>query len=312
MIAITGATGFVGSALSKHLLMQGTNVRRLVRTQTKDPQGADVVVGDIGPDTPWTQALAGVDCVIHCAARVHVMADGESDPLAAYRRVNTLGTAQLAESAAARGVRRLIFLSSIKVLGEQTPANQPFHANSPAQPQDAYGQSKWEAEQAVADIAQRTGLEVVIVRPPLVYGPGVGANFRALAKAVQRGLPLPLASIQNHRSLVGLSNLLDLLALCIHHPGAVGQTFLVSDGADLSTPELVRQMAAALNTGARLVPFPVAGLRLAGRLAGRSAQVSRLTESLQVEIGDTTRKLDWRPPCSITEELVRTFKTLNP
>ena len=312
MIAITGAAGFVGGALTRHLRMQGQDVRSLVRTGSGGPQGAEVVIGDIGPETDWTKALHGVDCVVHCAARVHVMADADNDPLAAYRHVNTRGTARLAESAAACGARRLVFLSSVKVLGEQTPANKPFQTNSPALPQDPYGQSKWEAEQALADIAGRTGLEVVVIRPPLVYGPGAGANFLALAKAVQKGIPLPLASIRNRRSLVGLDNLLDLLSLCIHHPAAAGQTFLVSDGADLSTPALIREMANALNVGARLFPFSVAGLQLAGRLTGRLAQVSRLTESLQVDISHTTRTLNWRPPCSIAEELARTFRAMNP
>ena len=312
MIAITGATGFVGGALATHLQKQNLTVRRLTRTQRMQSPDTNVVIGHIGRETDWAEALSGVDCVVHCAARVHVMNDREGDPLQAYRDVNTLGTLQLAESAAVSGVRRLIFLSSVKVLGESTPPGEALHALSPARPLDPYGQSKWQAEQALAEVALRTGLEVVIVRPPLVYGPGVGANFLALARAVRRGLPLPLASIKNRRSMVGLANLLDLLTICIHHPAATNRALLVSDGDDMSTPELVRQMGLAMGLKPRLFPCPMGGLMLAGHLTGRSAQVRRLTESLQVDIQDTKDRLNWRPPCSVAEELARTLKTLHP
>jgi nucleoside-diphosphate-sugar epimerase len=312
MIAITGASGFVGSALARRLETGGQRVRRLIRSESRRAQDTDVVVGNIGTDTAWDHALAGVDCVVHCAARVHVMSETEVDPLEAFRHVNSLGSMRLAEAAAAMGVRRLIFLSSIKVLGEDTPPNQPFDARSEARPQDAYGRSKLEAEQALTSIAQRTGLELVIIRPPLVYGPAVGANFLALIKAVQRGWPLPLASIHNHRSLVGLGNLLDLIATCIHHPAATGRPLLVSDGDDLSTPDLIRHMATALGTNAHLLPFPVTALHLAGRLTGRSAQVRRLTDSLQVDITETMHLLGWRPSRTVGEELADTVRSLTP
>ncbi|MEZ5646629.1 MAG: SDR family oxidoreductase [Burkholderiaceae bacterium] len=304
MIAVTGANGFVGRALVARLAGQGP-VRPLVRTP-RDLPGA-VAVGDIGHDTDWTPALAGIDCVVHCAARVHMMQETAADPLAAFREVNVAGTRHLAESAAAAGVRRLVFLSSVKVLGERTTAGKAFRSSDTPQPCDPYGQSKWEAEQALWEVAAATRMEVVVIRPPLVYGPGVGANFLRLAGAVRRGWPLPLGAVDNRRSMVALDNLVDLIALCTHHPLAAGGTFLVSDGIDLSTPGLIRAMAAAIGRPARLWPVPVWLLQLGSTLLGQRATVSRLVESLQVDITDTCRRLDWQPPVTPEDGLRRTL-----
>jgi nucleoside-diphosphate-sugar epimerase len=299
MIAVTGANGFVGAAVVAALARSGHAVRPLVR----QAQAGCMPVGHIGPDTDWSQALVGVRCVIHCAARVHVMTETQADALAAFRHVNTQGTRRLAEQAAQAGVQRLVLVSSVKVLGESTRPGAPFRASDIPAPQDAYGQSKWEAEQAFWAVCQSTGLQGVVVRPPLVYGPGVRANFARLMKLVASGIPLPFGSIRNRRSLVALDNLSDLLVRCAHHPAAPGQTFLVSDGEDLSTPGLIRQLAKAMGRTARLAPVPVGLLRLGGRLSGRSGEVARLVDSLQVDVSPTRATLDWTPPMSMLEGL---------
>jgi len=304
MIAVTGASGFVGGAVVASLVRSGRDVRPLSR----QPNAGMVPVGNIGPDTDWSQVLQGVTSVIHCAARVHVMRETRADALAAFRSVNTEGTRRLAEQAAKAGVKRLVFVSSVKVHGEATKPGVPFRAVDAPAPQDAYGQSKWEAEQALWSVCNATGLEGVVVRPPLVYGPGVGANMARLMKLVASGLPLPLRSIRNRRSLVALDNLTDLLVRCIDHPAAADQTFLVSDDEDLSTPDLIRQMAQAMGRHARLVPVPVILLRLGGSLTGQRAAVDRLVDSLQVDVTLTREALNWTPPLSALEgmqEMVR-------
>lgn len=302
MIAVTGASGFVGRALCQALAGQGVPFRALVRTPDATlPQAW--VVGDMGPDTDWATALQGVSCIVHCAARVHVMHDTETDPLAAFRRVNVEGTRQLADSAARAGVRRLVFLSSLKVLGEQTAPGLRFNNDTPPAPEDAYGRSKWEAEQALWAVSKLTGLEVVVVRPPLVHGPGVKANFLRLMQAVARGLPLPFGQVHNQRSLLALGNLTDLLQLCTWHPDAPGQAFLASDDQDVSTPDLVRELAAAMGRPPRLLPVPISWLRWAGRLTGRLHQIERLIGSLQVDIGHTREVLDWSPRLTLKQGL---------
>jgi nucleoside-diphosphate-sugar epimerase len=233
------------------------------------------------------------------------MREKSADPLAEFRRVNAAGTRRLAESAAQAGVRRFVYVSSIKVNGERT-GNRPFTEADPPGPEDAYAQSKYEAEMALREIAARTGMEVVIVRPPLVYGPGVKGNFRTLLRVVRMGLPLPLASCDNRRSLVGLSNLADLLALCVTHPAAAGETFLAADGEDLSTPELLRRTGRALGRPARLFPVPPALLRAGARMFGRAGAGERLCGSLQVDISRARRILGWNPPSTVDEELART------
>jgi nucleoside-diphosphate-sugar epimerase len=264
--------------------------------------GLDVVtVGEVGVQTDWSAALAGVDCVIHCAARAHVMHETEADALAAYRPMNVSGTQRLAEQAATLGVRRLVYLSSIKVNGEQTAFGAPFLFSDAPAPEDPYGVSKWEAEQALLAVSVQTGLEVVVVRPPLVYGPRVKGNLLRLLRWVARGVPLPLGAAHNQRSLVGLSNLVDLLLRCAEHPAAAGQTFLASDGHDLSTPQLIRLMAESMNRPARLLPVPVALLQAGGSLLGKRGEIDRLVGSLQVDSGYTQAQLGWTPPVSVED-----------
>ena len=295
---VTGAGGFIGSALVKAL--DGHPVRRALRTPSATAQADDFVCGDIGPDTEWQSALRDVDCVVHLAARTHVLRENTADPLAAYRSVNVDGTRRLAEQAAAAGVRRFVFLSSIKVNGEST-SFRPFSTDDTPAPEDAYGISKLEAENALREIADRSGMEWVILRPPLVYGPGVKGNFLRLLNAVAKGVPLPLASIDNRRSLVYVGNLVDAITNCIHAPAAAGKTFLISDGEDLSTPELIRRLATAMGRSPRLLPCPPALLALAARLFGREAAFRRLSGSLAVDISTLQQTLHWQPRYSTNQ-----------
>lgn len=304
-ILVTGATGFVGRVLVRTLAARGLPVRSVVRREGS-AGGDEVVVGDIGPGTDWTAALAGVDRVIHCAARVHQLNDRSADPVRAYRAVNTAGTLNLARQAAAAGTGRLVFLSSIKVNGEATPPGRPFTAADAPDPQDPYGLSKAEAEAGLLEMCAATGMSCTIVRPPLVYGPGVRANFASMMRWVARGLPLPLARAdRNRRSLVGVDNLVDLLIRSVDHPGAANQIFLASDGDDMSTAELLRRLGAATGNPARLLPVPLGVLRFAATALGRGAVATRLLGSLQVDIEKTRGLLDWRPPVSVDEGLRR-------
>ncbi|AOF87746.1 3-beta hydroxysteroid dehydrogenase/isomerase family protein [Hydrogenophaga sp. RAC07] len=251
--------------------------------------------------------------VLHLAARVHVMDDPSADPLTAFRQTNTAGTLHLARQAAAVGVRRFVFVSSIKVNGECTAAGQPFTATDAPAPQDPYGISKMEAEQGLRQIAAETGMEVVIIRPPLVYGPGVKANFASLMRAVQRGIPLPLASVtHNRRSFVALDNLVDVLITCVDHPAAANQTFLVSDGEDLSTTDLLRRLGHAMNKPARLFPVPPSLLQFGANLLGKGDMAQRLLGNLQVDIDHTRNTLNWTPPLSVDEGLRRAVAGLAP
>ncbi len=300
-ILVTGAGGFVGAALVPALAAAGHAVVRVARKATAP---GDLAVPELLDWHPTSQELAGIDCVIHLAARTHVMRDAAADPLAAYRALNVGVTARLAEAAAAAGVRRFVFMSSIKVNGEATHG-QPFTTDDAPQPEDAYGISKREAEDALRAIARRTGLEVVVLRPPLVYGPGVKGNLLALMRAIDRGLPLPLGAIANRRSLVGIDNLISAIALAATHPAAAGHTYLVSDGEDLSTPQLARLIAAGLGRRARLVPVPVALLRFTGRLTGKTAAIDRLAGSLEVDAGALRRELGWSPAVSPAAGLAR-------
>ena len=306
VILVTGATGFVGRRLVTALVDRGERVRVAVRTPQTALAGVETaVVGDIHGHTDWGAALAGVSRVFHLAARTHVLADTAADPLREYRRINTEGTARLATAAARAGVRRLVYLSSIKVNGESTEAG-PYTEASPPQPEDAYGRTKWEAERALRGVEQHLGLEAVVLRPPLVYGPGVKANFLKLIGLVARGVPLPLGAVRNRRSLVYVDNLVDALVLAGTHAAAAGRTFLVSDAEDVSTPELVRALAAALGVRPRLLPIPPALLRAAGRVLGRDAQVKRLTGSLQVDTTLIRDTLGWRPPRTLEDGLAAT------
>lgn len=290
-ILVTGAGGFIGSALMEVLRRRGDEVIGAGRRN----------VGEIGPDTDWSPVLAGAETVIHLANRAHVMKETGGDPESLFRRVNVEGSVRLAEQAAAAGVKRLVFVSSIKVNGEETRGRPFTDADIPA-PEDAYGRSKWEAEQRLAALAARAGLELVAVRPPLVYGSRVKGNLRTLMNVVARGVPLPLGLVDNRRSLIGLGNFCDALALMARHPAAPG-TWLVKDDEDLSTPDLIRRMGRALGRPARLLPFPPALLRLAGRLTGRSAAVGRVLGSLQVDDSVTRAVLGWVPPMTVDEGL---------
>ena len=253
----------------------------------------------------WADAMNEKQCIVHLAARVHVMHESACDSLAQFRMVNVERTLHLARQAAAAGVKRYIFISSIKVNGEQTQPGHPFHADDAPAPQDPYGISKMEAEIGLRTIAQETGMEVVVIRPPLVYGPGVKANFASMVKWLQRGIPLPLGSIHNRRSLVALDNLVDLIITCIHHPAAANQTFLVSDGEDVSTTELLRRMGAALGRPARLLPVPQYLLEWGASLVGKRDVAQRLFSSLQVDMDKTRQLLGWVPPVSLEQGLLQ-------
>lgn len=299
---ITGGTGFVGRALTKRALAEGLSVRLALRQPDLGLVSSGLVVGDINGTTNWTEALQDVQTVMHLAARVHVMQERSVDPLAEFRAVNSDGTLALARQAAAAGVRRFVMLSSIKVNGEQTAQGSTFTADDACAPEDPYGISKHEAEQALRQIAAETGMEVVIIRPPLVYGPGVKANFAAMVRWLARGVPLPLGAVtQNRRSLVALDNLVDLIILCLTHPAAANQTFMVSDGEDLSTADMLRRMGNALGRPARLLPVPVGVLRLGAQLVGKPDVFQRLCGSLQVDIAKTRELLGWQPPVSVDE-----------
>lgn len=327
-ILVTGANGFIGQALCRELIASGHSIRRVVRTGSligKDrgrlpPARAEVVphreglgaaetvvIGEVGPETNWTKALRGIEAVVHLAARVHVLKERARDPLADFRRVNVAGTERLARMAASAGVRRLVYVSSIKVNGECTHESPFTEADTP-DAQDAYGLSKLEAEEALCKIAGETGLEVVIVRPPLVYGPGVGGNFIRMMHWIDRDVPMPLGSIRNSRSLIYIENLVDVLAVCVAHASAAGKIFLVSDGEDVSTPELIRRLARAMGCRARLVPFPPVLLRLAGSLSGKSAEIERLLGSLCIDNSTIRRELGWAPSFSMDQGLRETAR----
>ena len=299
LIAVTGANGFVGRHLCSHLSREEHQIRSI---QRRFAHGTFQIPG-IDSSTDWFDAFSDVDVVIHCASRVHVLDDQVADPLAAYRAVNVAGTQRLAIQAAELGVKRLIFLSSIKVNGEGTSAGQSFNCLSPAAPLDPYGISKLEAEQALHQVSTQTGLEVVVVRPPLVYGPSVRVNFLRLLRLVQRQIPLPLGAVHNQRSLIYVGNLVSFLTACALQPAAAGRTFLIADAEPLSTPELVQQLALALKTKPRLLPVPPSLLSLLGRLSGKQAEFSRLTGSLVIDPSEAFQTLNWHPPFSTAEGL---------
>lgn len=309
MILVTGASGFVGRAVVERLAQERRNVLAALRvdaaTRWTGP-ARPMTVRDLDATTDWSAALTGVSAIVHCAARVHVMRELEIDPLKMFRSVNVDGTLQLARQAAAAGVKRFVFVSSVKVNGEATQLGRPFRADDPPGADDPYGLSKLEAELGLLELARATALEVSIVRPPLVYGPGVKANFAALARAVLRGVPLPFGAVTgNRRSLVALDNLVDLLLTCVDHPAAANQVFLVSDGDDLSTAELIQRIARVGGRDARLLRVPPAILRWSAGLLGRRDAANRLLGSLQVDIDDTCERLQWQPPVSVDQGLRR-------
>lgn len=310
IVIITGANGFVGRALCTRMLTEGWKIRGTVRssvTAASLPRGTETIqIESIGSDTDWTDVLTGAETVIHLAARVHMMNDTVTDPLTAFRQVNVAGTEQLARMAVTAGIRRFIYISSIKVNGEGSDA--PYVEHDTPTPRDPYGISKWEAEQVLHRIADKTGLEVVILRLPLVYGPGVKANFLYMFQAVERGIPLPFLSVHNRRSFIYLGNLVDAIVTSVTHPEAAGQTYLVNDGEDVSTPELIRRVAVALGRSARLFSFPPAVMRLLGKFFGKSAAVDRLLGSLIIDSTKIRRELNWKTPYTMNEGLKETAK----
>lgn len=312
-VLVTGANGFVGRALVEKLYAEGYRPSCAVRRATG--LHLEMPIGDIGPWTDWSRCLAyplvaggsaAVHVVIHLAARVHVIQDKEQDPLAAFRRVNVDGTLNLARQAARAGVRRFVFVSSVKVNGEVTILGRPFTERDVPRPVEPYAVSKYEAEEGLLALASATDMEVVIIRPPLVYGPGVKANFLAMMKWLYKGVPLPLGAVNNRRSLVALDNLVDLIIACIDNPSAANEIFLVSDGEDLSTTELLKRMAAALGVPARLVPIPARVIALGATMLGQRAFSRKLLGSLQVDISKARQLLNWFPPVSVDEALVAT------
>ena len=308
-VLVTGANGFVGRPLCRRLMELGHTVAGEARPNAHLPEGvAARKVAGLSPTTDWSAALASTDTVVHLAARVHVMHDRSHDPLAEFRAANVAGTLRLAEQAAGAGIRHLVFMSSIKANGEET-FGTPFGPETAA-PADPYGISKHEAERGLAAIAARTGLAVTVLRPPLVYGPGVKGNFRALMRLIDRGIPLPLACVANRRALIGLGNLVDAVraSLDAPPPPASLRTFTLCDAETVSTAQLIRELAAALGRPARLLPVPVGLLRLAGRLTGRTAAVQRLTASLEVDPQAIAATIGWVPPDSLEDGLEATAR----
>lgn len=318
-VAVTGGTGLVGQAVIGELLNRGYDVVSLVRADraaSASPAGSpgcstrSVAAGDLNDPNYGAVLPPDVATVVHCAARVHVMRDRAANPITEFRRANVDATLSLARHAARQGVERFVYLSSIKVNGEQTPVGHPFRGDGKPSPQDAYSMSKLEAEASLRALSHETELAVTIIRPALVYGPGVKGNFALLARLIRSGLPVPLGGIiGNRRSFVGVGNLADLVVRCASHPGAINETFLASDGDDLSTARLLRLMADAMGCNARLLPVSPRFIRLIARMAGRPEIAERLCGSLQVDITTTREKLDWIPPFSVESGLAAAFNT---
>jgi len=302
-ILLTGYSGFVGQHLVRHLNSY-YKLRLLGRSPCKY---GTVFKYDLNTSGVYLEALESVDVLIHCAARVHKMNDSENSSLNDYSEQNSTATIALAKQAAEAGVSRFIFLSTIKVNGETNVNQVPFFASDIPSPQDPYSVSKNEAEKKLVEIGKSAGMEIVIIRPPLIYGPGVKANFLTMLKVANKNLPLPLGAINNKRSLVGIDNLVDLIKTCVEHPNAANQTFLVSDDNDVSTTELLQMMTRAAGKKPMLLPIPINWLKFAGKIAGRKAEIDRLCGNLQVDITHTKEALDWRPPITIEEGLKRCF-----
>jgi nucleoside-diphosphate-sugar epimerase len=310
LILVTGASGFVGQAFCTAATARGYSIRAAVRTLRGGIVCREqVVVGEVDGNTDWSVTLAGVEEVVHLAARVPVSQEQPEAALTEFRRVNVAGTERLARAAAASGVKRFVFVSSIKVNGEVTMPGRPFRADDVPAPEDAYGKSKLEAEQFVLSIAQETGMEVVIIRPPLVYGPGVQGNFAAMMYWLARGIPMPLGAVSNNRrSLVSLDNLVDLILTCLDHPEAANQIFLASDGEDFSTVELLKRVADAMDRTPRLLVVPLWMLSGAAALLGRQALADRLLGSLQLDDSKSRKLLGWIPPVSVDEGFKRAVR----
>lgn len=306
-ILVTGGSGFLGEYLLPALM----NVSRLLVVTRRAAISGDsnhIIVTDIGPENNWSEAISGIDVVIHAAARAHIMKDISNDPLAEYRKVNVDGTLNLARQAAAAGVKRFIFISSVKVNGEATSHSTSFTERDTPSPVDAYGISKMEAETGLRSIAAETCMEVVIIRPPLVYGPGVKANFLNLLKLASTSMPLPFGAIHNSRSMIYVGNLVDFIIKCIDHPAAANQTFLVSDGDDLSLTSLLKEMRVAFGRPPRLIPVPTFLFKFAGALTGKRDVINRLIGDLQIDSAKAQNLIGWQPPFSVTEGINETIK----
>jgi nucleoside-diphosphate-sugar epimerase len=316
-VLVTGANGFIGNTLCRKLLGDGFQVRGTVRANKSSrlPEGIEPrVIADIDKLTDWSEILRGVDMIVHLAARVHVLHDTATDPLAEYLKVNVAATEQLARAAVEASVKRFIFMSTVKVNGEGKV--RPYREIDPPAPVplDFYAISKLQAEQQLKKITTASGMELVILRPPLVYGPGVKAKFLALIKIVAKGVPLPLASLRNRRSFIYLENLVDVIVACCNHPDAGGKVFMVSDGEDVSTPELIRRIARTLKKKIRLFPFPPILLHILGHMMGKGQTVDKLSSSLAVDITKIKNELEWHPPFTMASGLKKTadwFKESN-
>ncbi|MEZ8606855.1 UDP-glucose 4-epimerase family protein [Vibrio sp. 10N.239.311.G01] len=306
-ILVTGSTGFVGSRIVELARERDWAVIPVVRKQI-EPLTNSLVIPSIDASTDWSSAFEGVDCVVHCAARVHQMNESAQGALTAYRDINTLGTLNLAKQAAEAGVKRFVFVSSIKVNGEFSEPNLPFEPNLKNTPQDPYGLSKYEAEVELAKLSKDTGLEVVIIRPPLVYGPGVKANFLSMMRLIDKGIPLPFGAIKNQRSLVYLDNLSDLILTCCEHPSAPGYTFLASDDQDVSTTQLMQTIAHTMGKSPRLIPIPMSWIQAGSSALKKKHIAQRICGNLQVEIGLTKETLGWKPPVSFEQGIKRTVE----
>lgn len=306
-VLVTGGSGFVGNALIKRLLSEHREVLAVGRSEVDLPVET-IKVSSFSELGALGHKLGSVDVVVHCAARAHIMYDDTQDPLAEYRKVNVDGTLNLARHAAESGVKRFVFVSSIKVNGEQTLPGNPFTEDVAPAPEDPYGISKYEAEQQLQALSAETGMELVIIRPPLVYGPGVKGNFASMIRLMEKGLPLPLGAVGNKRSLVALDNLVDLIVTCVDNPAAANQVFLAGDGQDLSTTELLRGVANATGKSAWLLPVPAGLLMLGASMLGKRAVAQRLLGSLQVDISKAREILGWQPPVSVEEGLARAVR----
>lgn len=310
-ILVTGASGFVGTALVDRLATHPDFTPRAVtrhENQHLSPAIDAVQISGLTSDVDWNAALQGIDAVVHAAARVHVMKDTSTDPLIEFRRVNVDGTLNLARQAAKSGVKRFVFISSIKVNGEGTLFDKPYRAEDPPAPADPYGVSKMEAEKELLQLAKETGIDVVIIRPPLVYGPGVKANFASMLKWLDRCAILPFGAVNNRRSFISLDNLIDFIVTSINHPEAANHVFLVSDGEDVSTTELLKKTADAMGKKTLLLPVPVGIMRFVSKLLGKENVTDRLFGSLQVDISKAKKMLGWTPPLSVDEGLLRTVR----
>jgi nucleoside-diphosphate-sugar epimerase len=305
-VLLTGATGFVGGRLAESLDGLGSiELTCAVRRAASANCGREVVVDSLEADTNWSAALVRQQVVIHAAAQAHILKDEVPDPLEEYRKINVDGTLNLARQASKEGVQRFIFISSIGVNGNIN--QRPFTEEDQLMPAELYAQSKWEAEQGLLKIQQETDMDVVIIRPPLVYGPGASGNFGALIRWVEKGIPLPLGAVHNRRSLVAVDNLVDLIITCINHPAAANQVFLAGDGEDLSTTQLLQGVAEAMGKPSRLIPVPAGVLQFGATLLGKKAMAQRLLGSLQVDISHTQKCLNWTPPLSVKQGLQRCF-----